>query len=619
MAVKYITCRTDESDSLGRAIHEVVLSKKMSHPNVVQCFSWTVLSEPDQDSTSGGNGGGSDGTSAASQAGRSSFLQGSSFTAGHRSGAKRSLAERLQGLDVQSRHPSSERLRRITERATMEHASEADGEGGQRQQQRHGPSPMMGVVAGAGGGGGARTTDGESGGSKLHTQGSTTPTGSPVISALRPEAVDAPLAPGSLGPVEPRAAEAAAGGGDSASSSADALAMDLAAAASSEVGQLRSFDEVIEHYRLVAEQMAAAEADAVAAAAGGEQQQEQQQERQQFSRSSSLGLKLSNTATSSFSGGRDGVGGMDGSRQQAKDWLCLCPANRPPSLPCHADVASGFLLGDSSAAEPITLSAPSSPTRSSQQPTVFHSAINSQPPSPCAPPQQSRLTQESHQSVGEIQDWFVREAQERQVAGQWQLAEQRQAGQERLQGQQEQQQEQTGEQRQVSQAWPQGEPGGASAAAEAIKPWTSEAELSQAPAQPQPEPWHTTSSQEGMPPGPELSVTQMAVLANHSARSSVGLHCSSIVSLSAWRGSSRQPSTVLPGGEASVAQRHSSVLLQPVPPLEMPGSPRFAALGLSSVPEGPSSSRLASLRGGTSPSATASSLKASVALQAASC
>ncbi|PRW57603.1 serine threonine- kinase drkC [Chlorella sorokiniana] len=47
VAVKYIKCPTDDSDSLGRAIREVVLSKKMSHPNVVQCYSWTVLTEPD--------------------------------------------------------------------------------------------------------------------------------------------------------------------------------------------------------------------------------------------------------------------------------------------------------------------------------------------------------------------------------------------------------------------------------------------------------------------------------------------------------------------------------------------------------------------------------------------
>lgn len=40
VAVKYIVCRTDDHDSLGRAIREVVLSKKMSHPNVVRRGLW---------------------------------------------------------------------------------------------------------------------------------------------------------------------------------------------------------------------------------------------------------------------------------------------------------------------------------------------------------------------------------------------------------------------------------------------------------------------------------------------------------------------------------------------------------------------------------------------------
>ena len=43
VAVKYIVCPVEDSESLGRAIREVVLSKKMSHPNVVQCYAWTVL------------------------------------------------------------------------------------------------------------------------------------------------------------------------------------------------------------------------------------------------------------------------------------------------------------------------------------------------------------------------------------------------------------------------------------------------------------------------------------------------------------------------------------------------------------------------------------------------
>lgn len=46
MAVKYVRTRTNDSDSLGRAVREVMFSKKLHHPNVVQCFSWTVLSQP---------------------------------------------------------------------------------------------------------------------------------------------------------------------------------------------------------------------------------------------------------------------------------------------------------------------------------------------------------------------------------------------------------------------------------------------------------------------------------------------------------------------------------------------------------------------------------------------
>ena len=46
VAVKYIRTRTDKADSLGSAIREVVLSKKLTHPNIVQTFSWTVLAPP---------------------------------------------------------------------------------------------------------------------------------------------------------------------------------------------------------------------------------------------------------------------------------------------------------------------------------------------------------------------------------------------------------------------------------------------------------------------------------------------------------------------------------------------------------------------------------------------
>lgn len=45
VAVKYAVCNTSDADSIEQSIREVVLSKKMSHPNVVssaplQAASW---------------------------------------------------------------------------------------------------------------------------------------------------------------------------------------------------------------------------------------------------------------------------------------------------------------------------------------------------------------------------------------------------------------------------------------------------------------------------------------------------------------------------------------------------------------------------------------------------
>lgn len=47
VAVKYIPCSTEDPDSLGRAVREVVLAKRCQHPNVVQTFVWTVLTDED--------------------------------------------------------------------------------------------------------------------------------------------------------------------------------------------------------------------------------------------------------------------------------------------------------------------------------------------------------------------------------------------------------------------------------------------------------------------------------------------------------------------------------------------------------------------------------------------
>lgn len=56
VAVKCVRTRTDRPDSLGAAIREVVLSKKLTHPNVTQTFSWTVLSQPEEKAATPGSG-----------------------------------------------------------------------------------------------------------------------------------------------------------------------------------------------------------------------------------------------------------------------------------------------------------------------------------------------------------------------------------------------------------------------------------------------------------------------------------------------------------------------------------------------------------------------------------
>jgi len=47
VAVKYAICDVEDADKLEQSIREVVLSKKMSHPNVVQTYAWTVLTGQD--------------------------------------------------------------------------------------------------------------------------------------------------------------------------------------------------------------------------------------------------------------------------------------------------------------------------------------------------------------------------------------------------------------------------------------------------------------------------------------------------------------------------------------------------------------------------------------------
>ena len=47
VAVKHAICNVEDAESLEQSIREVVLSKKLSHPNVVQTYAWTVLTGPD--------------------------------------------------------------------------------------------------------------------------------------------------------------------------------------------------------------------------------------------------------------------------------------------------------------------------------------------------------------------------------------------------------------------------------------------------------------------------------------------------------------------------------------------------------------------------------------------
>lgn len=47
VAVKYSRCRLADPAALEQMVREAVLSKRMSHPHVVQTYAWTVLSSHD--------------------------------------------------------------------------------------------------------------------------------------------------------------------------------------------------------------------------------------------------------------------------------------------------------------------------------------------------------------------------------------------------------------------------------------------------------------------------------------------------------------------------------------------------------------------------------------------
>ena len=47
VAVKYIICDVADADAVNQSVREVVLSKKMSHPNVVQTYGFTMTARSD--------------------------------------------------------------------------------------------------------------------------------------------------------------------------------------------------------------------------------------------------------------------------------------------------------------------------------------------------------------------------------------------------------------------------------------------------------------------------------------------------------------------------------------------------------------------------------------------
>ena len=54
VAVKYAVCNTSDADSIEQSIREVVLSKKMSHPNVVSVAPWQAAPGRDMQQAASG-------------------------------------------------------------------------------------------------------------------------------------------------------------------------------------------------------------------------------------------------------------------------------------------------------------------------------------------------------------------------------------------------------------------------------------------------------------------------------------------------------------------------------------------------------------------------------------
>lgn len=48
VAVKYVLTNTKDNKSLADAVREILISRKLNHPNVIQTFSWTIVSPKDE-------------------------------------------------------------------------------------------------------------------------------------------------------------------------------------------------------------------------------------------------------------------------------------------------------------------------------------------------------------------------------------------------------------------------------------------------------------------------------------------------------------------------------------------------------------------------------------------
>lgn len=192
-----------------------------------------------------------------------------------------------------------------------------------------GPLPVMGVVAEPLA---ARGHSNNNGGSKRSSQSdSATPDGSPVIAAVHAEGAVSPAAVASLGPAGSEGTEREGGSSDVPSAGLPARDASGALPSQGAEGQgaaqgpaPRSFDDMIAHFRRIAEELAEVQVEAVQEAHAAEAAAAAAAARDGVSRSSS---------------GEAQAGGV--SRSSSLPLKCFTTTSS------FSDVASSFLLGDS--------------------------------------------------------------------------------------------------------------------------------------------------------------------------------------------------------------------------------------------------------------------------------